>query len=97
VITQMLWRQARARVLAARGQHAEADLLAREAVALGEPTQMLGAQAEAYADLGEVLERAGRADEATAAFEDALGRFERKENLVRAGQVGERLARLNPS
>jgi class 3 adenylate cyclase/tetratricopeptide (TPR) repeat protein len=97
VITQMLWRQARARVLAARGEHAEAELLAREAVALGDPTQMLDAQAEAYADLAEVLERAGQADEAAAAFEDALGRFERKENLVRAGQVRERLVALKPS
>ena len=96
VITQMLWRQARARVLAARGEHDEAELLAREAVALGDPTQILDAQAEAYADLGEVLERAGRADEARAAFEEALGRFERKENLVRAGQVRERLAAVNP-
>ncbi|MDQ5821521.1 MAG: AAA family ATPase, partial [Actinomycetota bacterium] len=36
--TQMLWRQVRAKVLARRGQHAEAESLAREAVAIGEDT-----------------------------------------------------------
>ena len=39
--TQMLWRQARAKVLARRGEHAEAERLAREAVAIGEKTDML--------------------------------------------------------
>ena len=94
VITQMLWRQARARVLSARGKHAEAERLAREAVVFGADTQMLDAQAEAHADLADVLEAVGRAGEAAVAFEDALERFERKENLVRAGQVRERLAAL---
>ena len=34
--TQMLWRQAEGKVLARRGEHAEAERLAREAVAIGE-------------------------------------------------------------
>ena len=41
--TQMLWRQVRAKVLARRGEHAEAEQLAREAVAIGEETDMLDA------------------------------------------------------
>ena len=58
--TQMLWRQVRAKVLARRGEHAEAELLAREAVAICDETDMLNAQGDAYADLAEVLMLAGR-------------------------------------
>ena len=42
-MTQMLWRQVRAKVLARRGELAEAERLAREAVAIGEePTSSTG-------------------------------------------------------
>ena len=92
--TQILWRQARAKVLARRGEHSEAERLAREAVAIAAETEMLNAQAEADADLGEVLMLAGDPDHATEAFERALARYERKENLVMAGRMRERLAVL---
>jgi len=93
-ITQMLWRQARARVLARRGRHAEAERLAREAVAIGGQTEMLDDTADAHADLGEVLALAGRPEEATGALEEGLTRYERKENLVMAERVRARLAEL---
>ena len=92
--TQILWRQARAKVLARRGEHSEAERLAREAVAIAVETEMLNAQAEADADLGEVLMLAGDPDHATEAFERALARYERKENLVMAGRMRKRLAVL---
>ena len=92
--TQMLWRQVRAKVLARRGQHAEAERLAREAVAVGEETDMLDAQGDAYADLAEVLLLGGNADEAAAALEQALERYKRKENHVSAHRAQERLAEL---
>ena len=57
---EMLWRQVRAKVLARRGEHAEAERLAREAVAIGEETDMLDAQGDAYADLAEVLLLGGK-------------------------------------
>jgi tetratricopeptide (TPR) repeat protein len=91
-ITQMLWRQARARVLARRGEFAEAERLAREAVEIGEGTEDLNSKAETWADLGEVLALAGRPQEAAEALEQALVRFEAKENLVLAGRTRERLA-----
>jgi tetratricopeptide (TPR) repeat protein len=94
VFTQMLWRQVRAKVLARRSEHAEAERLAREAVALGEKTDMIDAQGDAYADLAEVLLLAGKADEAAAALEHALARYERKGNLVSAQRVRTRLAAL---
>ena len=90
----MLWRQVRAKVLARRGEHAEAERLAREAVAICEETDMLDAQGDAYADLAEVLLLAGRADEAAAALEQALERYERKGNVVMAARTRDRLEAL---
>ena len=91
-VTQMLWRQVRAKVLARRGEHAEAERLAREAVAIGEETDVLNWQGDAYADLAEVLLLGGKADEAAAALEQALDRYERKGNLVMAQRTRDRLA-----
>jgi class 3 adenylate cyclase/tetratricopeptide (TPR) repeat protein len=91
-LTQMLWRQVKAKVLARRGEHGEAERLAREAVAFCEQTDQLNQVGDAYADLGEVLALAGRADEAGAAFAEALTRYERKENLVLAERMRARLA-----
>jgi class 3 adenylate cyclase/tetratricopeptide (TPR) repeat protein len=93
-VTQMLWRQARARVLVRRGKYEEAIRLAREALDVAETTEDLNSTAEAYADLGEVLTLAGRPQEAADTLEQALVRFETKENLVMAGRTRERLATL---
>ena len=94
--TQMLWRQVKAKVLARRAEHAEAERLAREALAIGEETDLLNSVADAYGDLGEVLALAGRADEAAAASAEALARYECKENLVMAERTRARLAQ-NPA
>ena len=90
--SEMLWRQVRAKVLARRGEHAEAEQLAREAVAIGDGTDALNWQGDAYADLAEVLLLSGKPDEAAAALEQALDRYERKENLVMARRIRDRLA-----
>jgi tetratricopeptide (TPR) repeat protein len=92
-ITQMLWRQVRAKVLARRGELAEAERLARAAIAIGEETDMINAQGEAYADLAEVLAIAG-SSEAAGALQQALDRFERKGNLVSTRRAQARLAEL---
>jgi len=94
VYTQMLWRQVRAKVLALRGDSAEAERLVREAVAVGEETDMLDSQGDAYADLGEVLLLNGKPDEAVAALEQALERYERKGNRVSTQRAQTRLAGL---
>jgi tetratricopeptide (TPR) repeat protein len=92
--TQMLWRDAQALVEAKRGNHAEAERLAVEAVQIGERTEALQAQADTYADLGEVLTLAGRREQAAEALEQALARYEAKECVVRAGWMRERLIEL---
>jgi tetratricopeptide (TPR) repeat protein len=88
------WRQVKAKVLARRGEHAEGERLAREAVAIAEESDTLDQQGNAYADLAEVLALAGKPDEAASALEQALERYERKENLVSAQRTRERLAKL---
>jgi tetratricopeptide (TPR) repeat protein len=91
---QMLLRQVRAKVLARRGEYAEASRLGREAVALGQESDRIDFQGDAYADLAEVLLLGGKHADATAALEQALERYERKGNLVSAGRTRARLAEL---
>jgi len=94
-ITQMLWRQVRAKVLARRGEHAEAERLAREAVAVGSKADMINSLGDAHLDLAEVLELAGRREEAAVELEKALALYERKGNLVLAERPRARLAELS--
>jgi tetratricopeptide (TPR) repeat protein len=94
-LTQMTWRQVRAKVFARRGDHSVAERFAREAVAIGKTIQAPNWQADAYADLGEVLSLSGRTDEAIAALGQALERYERKGNLVMAQRARNRLSQLN--
>jgi class 3 adenylate cyclase/tetratricopeptide (TPR) repeat protein len=92
---EMLWRQVKSKVLARRGEHAEAERLAREAVALCDETDMLDAQGDVYADLAEVLIHTGKPAEAASALEQALERYERKENRVSAQRAQTRLEELH--
>jgi tetratricopeptide (TPR) repeat protein len=97
VLVQMFWRQAAAKVLARRGQHAEACRIAREAAAVCEDTDLLDAKGDVFADLAEVHLLAGKPGEATAALQRALGCFERKGNLVSAQRARARLTALRDS
>jgi class 3 adenylate cyclase/tetratricopeptide (TPR) repeat protein len=94
-MTQMLIREVRAKVLARRGETAEAEPLAREAVAVGEGTDMINMQGDAYMDLGEVLLLSGKPNEALGALESAVDRYERKGNLVSTGRAQERLVEIS--
>jgi tetratricopeptide (TPR) repeat protein len=87
-------RATRARILARRGDFADADRLAREALAIMEPTDYLDTKAETLLAFAEVVEAAGQVDEAADALEQALALFEQKGNLVMAGRTRGRLAAL---
>ncbi len=89
VMTQMLIRQVRGKLLARRGRHAEADRLAREAVCLGEPTDALEVKAGAYRDLAIVLAAAARRDEALAALDEAEKFYAQKGHTVGLARVEE--------
>jgi class 3 adenylate cyclase/tetratricopeptide (TPR) repeat protein len=92
--TQMLWRQVRAKVLARHGDLVKSERLAREAVAIGEQTDMLDAKGGAHADLADVLSLAGRPKEAAEALEKAIDCYRRKGNLVATQRTEARLAEL---
>ncbi|HET7353812.1 MAG TPA: tetratricopeptide repeat protein, partial [Gaiellaceae bacterium] len=94
VTTQILALQVRAKVLGRRGEHDEAERIAREAATRADTTDNPIAQGDARRDLAEVLEVAGRRDEAAAVLHDALERYERKGALVPAEHVREKLAAL---
>jgi len=94
LLSQVLWRGVRARVLASRAELVEAEGLAREAVTLAEATDFLNHRADALLDLSHVLEAAGAREEAVAAAADARRLYERKGNRVAAAATGRRLARI---
>jgi tetratricopeptide (TPR) repeat protein len=93
-LTQILWRRVQALIHAHRGAYGEAEPLVRQAVAIAEQTDSPNNQGDALCDLAEVLRAAGRTDEAAAALEQALNRYERKKNLAMVTQVRPRLAEL---
>jgi hypothetical protein len=93
----VIWRQVRAKVLARRGKHRDGELLAREAVEICEKTDLLNDQASVFADLAAVLLLGGRTEDAAEALEQALVRYDRKENLVMAGRVQAHLDELRLS
>jgi len=94
---QMVWQGLQARILAAGGRLAEAEELARSAVALAARTDFLNQHGDALLELAVVLDRAGRTAEARVAVGDALGLYGRKGNLLAAASARRRLERLAPA
>jgi tetratricopeptide (TPR) repeat protein len=94
VITQMQIRQVRAKLLARRGELDVAEPLAREALALGDPTDSLEVKANSRYDLAIVLIRAGKRDEALAALAEARTLYEQKGHTVGIARVEEMRAEL---
>jgi DNA-binding SARP family transcriptional activator/tetratricopeptide (TPR) repeat protein len=94
VHSQILWRAIRGKVFARRGEFEEAERLVREAIELAETSDLVPAHADALADLAEVLELAGRPDDAAEAVGSAIALYERKGNLLASGACRKRLAGL---
>jgi class 3 adenylate cyclase/tetratricopeptide (TPR) repeat protein len=93
-LTQILWRQVEALVLARHGDVAAAEALAREAIGAGEGTYMVNTLGDALADLGAVLALAGKRDEAQQAYEKARALFADKGDVVLERRMEERLDEL---
>jgi tetratricopeptide (TPR) repeat protein len=93
-MTQQMWRQTQALVHSSRGQHEEAERLARESVDFSLRSDSPVHQGDALFYLAEVLEAAGRRDEAATALLGALNHYERKRNSPLARRTRERLAAL---
>jgi class 3 adenylate cyclase/tetratricopeptide (TPR) repeat protein len=87
IVTQVIWRGVAAKILACEGRCGEAARLARAAVALVEPTDLLSHHGDAMLDLGEVLRACGRGDESQDAVRTALSRYEQKGNTPGAARA----------
>jgi class 3 adenylate cyclase/tetratricopeptide (TPR) repeat protein len=94
MITLMLVRQIRAKLLARRGEHEAAERLVREAVALGEAGDHLEGKANSFRDLAVVLIAAGKNDEALDALRTAQSFYEQKGHTVGAARVEDLRAEL---
>ena len=77
----------RARILARKGELAEADRLSRKALEIVSATDAIVLHGETLVTRAEVLRAAGSLSESEAALGRALELFERKENVVQAGRT----------
>jgi tetratricopeptide (TPR) repeat protein len=94
VLSQVLWRTARAKIRARQGLLDEAEALTSEAVRISERTDLLGTRAAALADLADVLELAGREAEALTTLHEAARLYEAKGNLTALGRVSAHAEKL---
>jgi len=85
--TQISWRCAAGKLLARRGEAAEAQRLLRDGIRLSDTTDALNQQARTRLDLAQVIAIAGRRAEASALAEAAVELFERKGNAAAAGRA----------
>jgi len=87
-------RAAQARIAAARGQFDAAKALAREAVALHEPTEYVERHADTLVSLAQVCEAAGDTAEAFEAARSAFELYERKGDVAGVARVNTLLETL---
>ena len=85
--SQVLWRTARAKVRARRGDLAEAEALAGKAVAVVEATDLLNTRGDTLADHAEIVALAGRPEEAAAIYGRASEVLEQKGNRASLDRV----------
>jgi class 3 adenylate cyclase/tetratricopeptide (TPR) repeat protein len=97
VAAQVLWRGARAMLLARRGNVDAGEVLAGDAVDLALRTDRVDTQTDALMDLAEVLRLGGRGGEAVPIVADALRRYELKEVHPAAARARALLAELAPA
>jgi class 3 adenylate cyclase/tetratricopeptide (TPR) repeat protein len=90
VLSQVLWRNARARLLRREAALEDAGTLAKEAVGMAADTDDLNLLGYALSGLGGVLVSARREPEASAAYAQAAEVFRRKGNVVAGARVEER-------
>jgi DNA-binding SARP family transcriptional activator len=87
VVTEWLWRSAKARLQARAGRHESAQQLVEAAVSILADTDALNYQAACSLDFAEVHRLAGRSAQAATAVEEAIGLYELKGNIVAAARA----------
>jgi class 3 adenylate cyclase/tetratricopeptide (TPR) repeat protein len=81
---QIIWRTVRARLLARRGEMADAERMSAEAVALAGRTDWLTDHADALLSQAQVFRMAGETKAAAEALESAIALYTRKGNTIGA-------------
>jgi ATP/maltotriose-dependent transcriptional regulator MalT len=89
--SQVIWRCARGKVLARRGDHAGGEALVREALDLIMRTEEPDVQGHVHMDLAQVLFLQGKRAEEREVLQEALRLYERKGNSVAAAKARARL------
>jgi len=92
IISQALWRMAMALVDVARGDPGPGVPLARDAVELMRPTDMLDFRGDAHRTLADVLDAAGRHEEGVVERREALRLYEAKGVLPKTAELRAQLA-----
>jgi class 3 adenylate cyclase/tetratricopeptide (TPR) repeat protein len=87
IASHVWWRVTRARVLARRGNHEEAERIGSEALALAEVTDDLFIRGRALTDLAEVRRLGETVDGSVPLLEEALRLFEAKGDTVSSGRT----------
>jgi class 3 adenylate cyclase/tetratricopeptide (TPR) repeat protein len=87
MVTHVIWRGVKAKLLARDGKFEQAEALAREAVDLVEPTDLLSHRGDAMLDLAEVRRMCSRTDTYHPAAQIALSLYEQKGNVVGAARA----------
>ena len=87
VDAQAHWRCVRSLILARRGELGDAESLARAGLDLALQQETPALRGTAHSDLAAVLSRAGRAEEARRALEDAIAIYQAKGDLSSLGRA----------
>jgi tetratricopeptide (TPR) repeat protein len=82
IVTQVIWRGVRAKILARSDRCEDAEALARQAIELMEKTDLLSYHGDAMLDLAEVLRTCSREDAADSAVQAGLALYESKGNIA---------------
>jgi ATP/maltotriose-dependent transcriptional regulator MalT len=96
IVTGVIWRGVEARILARDGRADDAERLAREALALIEPTDLLSHHGDAMLDVAAVLRACGRHDEEQEHVRDAVALYEAKGNVAAAAKARAQIAATPP-
>jgi class 3 adenylate cyclase/tetratricopeptide (TPR) repeat protein len=94
IATQVILLRARSRITAGAGEHDRAEDMARAAVELAGTTDWLELRADALIDLAQLLDAAGRSDDAGECVRHAIDLYERKGIVASVTRVRAQLAQL---